>query len=645
MPCNRLPNPGPFVRDQAFSNWAENVALTPQQTFSPTTIDELVAIVRTAEQAGMSVHAVGSGWSFADIMTSPDVMVLTKGLDQLLSETMSGRAYPNDSVFGALTPQARQRNLAHVQAGIKIHCLYTLLEQVPGGPILHDGPGGAPVQHGFAPWTLGGSGGQSIVGALATSTHGGDMPVPPLPDMVQGVHIVGPGGAEYFVQRTGADAVVTASALAGLEPCLAGRIITDDDVLNSVVVAAGRMGFIYSVVLKVVPQYILLQTTTKDSWENVSTLSQLGQHSASGNTIADLRPMHRFLQVLVMPYRDGTGNHPCFVSVRDLSDGPPKGQPGFNAFNFACDLTPPEQVAFVAGIVTTLTLSAGTLSAIPIIGPFLVAADIAAITLLSPLLNPGVTIGDYLAAAMNLATRVGMIGLAQSIVDSVLGSFMSLNPHQDLSFKVMDTYDYAADCYKALSLEVGFDADATQFVDFVNEVIGIIDSLTAENVLVGAYISLRFCGGSDALLALEQWPNTVCIEISSLAGLSGDATALSLFENAAANLGATVHWGQLNHRTRAEVEAAFPRINTWRTTLARLSSAGLLSTFDNDFCMSHGLETCGATWRPPDLSFPASLLTEDEPGSLAAVSAATLLLLTDEDRGEDVSYLAPLLLN
>ena len=80
MPCNRVPGtgvtvPGPFV------NWAEVVTATPQQIFQPSTLDELVAIVRQAEAANLTVHAVGSGWSFTDVMTATGYMVRTDNLN------------------------------------------------------------------------------------------------------------------------------------------------------------------------------------------------------------------------------------------------------------------------------------------------------------------------------------------------------------------------------------------------------------------------------------------------------------------------------------------------------------------------------------------------------------------------------------
>jgi FAD/FMN-containing dehydrogenase len=75
MPCDRAPGTGDTVSGP-FINWAENVTTNPQQIFQPTTLDELVAIVKQAEADNLSVHAVGSGWSFTDVMTATGYMAM-----------------------------------------------------------------------------------------------------------------------------------------------------------------------------------------------------------------------------------------------------------------------------------------------------------------------------------------------------------------------------------------------------------------------------------------------------------------------------------------------------------------------------------------------------------------------------------------
>lgn len=71
MGCNRTPGAGPYDTDVTLNNWAHNVSVTPQRFCHPSTVDEFVSIVKEAEAAGASVRAVGSAWSFTDVMFTP----------------------------------------------------------------------------------------------------------------------------------------------------------------------------------------------------------------------------------------------------------------------------------------------------------------------------------------------------------------------------------------------------------------------------------------------------------------------------------------------------------------------------------------------------------------------------------------------
>ena len=138
----------------------------------------------------------------------------------------------------------------------------------------------------------------------------------------------------------------------------------------------------------------------------------------------------------------------------------------------------------------------------------------------------------------------------------------------------------------------------------------MIDSFASQNILYGGYISLRYCGKSEAHLAIEQWPHTVCIEMSALSGLAGEMQVLNAFEAAAAQLGAAIHWGQLNNRTRVDIESVYAKtIKPWRESLVLLAADGNIRTFDNDFCFQRGLEPEGARAKKnPDLSYMVPLL-------------------------------------
>jgi hypothetical protein len=625
MRCSRISGTGERQDNATFPNWAGDYKFSPSSIFRPVGVDEIVSIVREAARNRATVHALGSGWSFNDNFMAGSgglsYMIFTGSLNRILSNTMGATSADNavdpsagDPVFAALTPAARERKLVHVECGIKVH---DLCEALDGLSVI----AGRPRGYGFAVATLGGSGGQSIMGAISTSTHGGDVNLRPLPDMVQGVHLVGAGGVEFFIQRGGAAAIVDTDALGSAMPCVAGRIISDDDALYSVIVAMGRMGIIYSLVVEVVDQFALEEKRYKDSWNSLSANAFNG---AGG--FAQLRAAHHFLQVVVLPYAS-SGDHVAFVTTRcqlpatvPLKPDPDKN----NLISAACRLQPLEKSAVVLGLIAAATAAAVLADGlailfgpIPFVGEAFVAAAAAAnaaaaahTLALSPQLVPSITIGDYIAAVTNLLDTFELTGVARDTVNGLLASQLGDHDITDLSYRVMDTYDYQAECYKARSLEVAFDADSKAYIEFVNEILGMIQDYSDQHIIYGGYISLRFCKKSNALLAIEQWENTVCIEMSSLAGLDSDIQVLNSFEATAARHNATIHWGQLNNRTRPDIEHVFANtITKWRVTLARLTQGQSVDTFDNDFCQQRGLEIYDARWKKnPDISYLVPLL-------------------------------------
>ncbi|MBV8197970.1 MAG: FAD-binding protein [Candidatus Eremiobacteraeota bacterium] len=630
MPCVRAPGTGNPTPDPSLTNWSQEITITPTGIFQPTSIDELVAIVKQAESLGMSVHAVGSAWSFNDNFATTGYVVRTDSLGRILGNSMGATVVGEtvlhhataDPVMQALTGSAKRRNLVHVEAGIKVHFLNDALEALN---IVN----GNRQPHGFAVPTLGGSGGQALAGVVSTSTHGGDVNLPPIPDMVQGIHLVAPGGVEFFLQRGGANAIVDTAKLAQTLPCVAGRIVSDDNAFYSVLCSMGRMGIIYSLVVEVRPQFVLEENRFKASWSAVSSQVIPAATNASG-TIADYRAQpeqtNRFLQVVILPYVNGSGDRDCFVSLRaerDISTALNPAPTG-DLFSWACEQQPLQKSLVVLGIIATADTiaavagaAAAAVSWIPIVGEIAAAAAAAAIAVaaaitaaLAPLLVPSITIGDWIAAVTNLMTQFGLLGVATDTVNALLSSGLSPHDVTDLGYKIMDTYDYKANCYKARSLEVAFNADDTTYINYINTVFGLIEDFKSQNVLYGGYLSLRFCKESQALLAIERWENNVCIEMSALSGLDSEITVLSAFEKAAAEAGAAIHWGQLNNRTRPDIESVWAdTIHSWRETLVRTAAHGKISTFDNDFCEQRGLEPEGVTWKSPvDISYMVPLL-------------------------------------
>src|SRR5579864_1021473 len=143
----------------------------------------------------------------------------------------------------------------HVEAGITMADLDQLLD--------HQSPR-------LAIQASGGSPGATLAGTLSTATHGGEFQWPLLVDRVRAIHLVGPGGEEWWIE--GDTTIANHRRLRRIyrnidrEHFIARHWhhdgLTAQDVLNAVIVSMGTMGVIYSVVLEVVPQYGIQQIVT-----------------------------------------------------------------------------------------------------------------------------------------------------------------------------------------------------------------------------------------------------------------------------------------------------------------------------------------------------------------------------------------------
>jgi hypothetical protein len=204
--------PGVFSgSDTANVLWTNRDASTTRvigHLFEPDALPDLVEKVIQATEQGRELHALGSGWAFEDLAVSPDWVIslhrltgqLTNVVDAALTDFW--QTQHNDS--------GGTRRLVHFEAGVEIG-------------LLNDALAGL----GLAMPTLGGANGQTLVGALATSTRGGDINRPPLPDVVRALHLVTVGGQELWIEPSTAPVTVDARLRAVL-PCPDTKIIRDD---------------------------------------------------------------------------------------------------------------------------------------------------------------------------------------------------------------------------------------------------------------------------------------------------------------------------------------------------------------------------------------------------------------------------------
>lgn len=195
------------------------------------------------------------------------------------------------------------RHFFHVEAGITMADLYILLD--------HQKPR-------LAIQATGGSRGATLAGTLSTATHGGEFNFPLLIDRVKAIHMVGPGGEEWWIE--GSEAIADFAALSAVYPNIdAGHFIAGDwthvecgetytaqDVLRAVTVSMGTIGVIYSVVLEVVPAYGIQQRAKRiGNWSGILlpaadvTEAQLRGRDAAAN--------RRLLEYILDGDRNGSG--------------------------------------------------------------------------------------------------------------------------------------------------------------------------------------------------------------------------------------------------------------------------------------------------------------------------------------------------
>ena len=111
------------------------------------------------------------------------------------------------------------------------------------------------------------------------------------------------------------------------------------------------------------------------------------------------------------------------------------------------------------------------------------------------------------------------------------------------------------------------------------------------------YVSLRYVGGSRALIAPAQFLETVAIEISGIRDAEGSVPFIMNAVKLARNpmFVGCFHWGQFNPLTRAEVDKLYDvapalRLSRWRNSLQQLTKNGALDGFSSKFTRQAGLE-------------------------------------------------------
>jgi hypothetical protein len=267
--------PSPKIK-QVWKNCVNLQVAHPLGYFKPTTLHEIIEIIKAAEHQNYKVKAVGSGHSFSDVALTRDYLIDTHGLNKVLPITKL-------SLKSATSPE----NLFFMECGITIHALNAALDAK--SKALHN---------------MGAYTGQTIIGAISTSTHGSGITLGPLASMVETVILVGENGKVFQIERT--DGISSGPVRIGN---ITAELIQDDAHFLSAVISIGCLGVIYAVVLNVCDCYILEEKRTFSTWDSVKLKLQQG----------DILKDNRHFEVLINPYEFKVKErHSCLITQRNI---------------------------------------------------------------------------------------------------------------------------------------------------------------------------------------------------------------------------------------------------------------------------------------------------------------------------------------
>jgi hypothetical protein len=354
----------------------------PQKRWYPGTLDELLCCIRHVhEEEGpvSEAKASGSHWAMSNASVTPGNMIetatpvhekdgdqtkarLNKVLYDVIPRCLTPDAYGffrRQQMVPRFDPKAPfnplHNYIFHVEAGIRLHELYSYLDSGADGKDHRSlawkieqevqsetqPPGTPPPKPVYlGPWALesmGGAGGQTIAGVASTSTHGGDLDAGAISDLVIAMHLVAPDGQEYWIERTQirpgtiplklidetelkkvyAPGPGTPGGTKRKNPIIYKR---SDDLMNAALVSCGRMGVIYSVVLRAVRQYALEQKCEITKWHDVKKWLSNPAHPKFTNVFGNNRFVR--LDVDVYPEFEIDWEAVALTFALDVAAGP-----------------------------------------------------------------------------------------------------------------------------------------------------------------------------------------------------------------------------------------------------------------------------------------------------------------------------------
>ncbi len=527
--------------------------------------------------------------------------------------------------------EAVESSLIHIESGKRIYQLYAELDR-PADLSIEITLAGYLNKHyrnpAYAgPWafgTLGGAGGQTVVGALSTGTHGGDFTLPPIADIVVALHLVADGGRHYWIELISGDygQLTDDAKLTELYGAAGGshfEIIRNNDVFNAVVVSVGRFGIIYSVVMRVVPQYCMHEQRQIHVWQDfkdqINSVKAPPLYTEPGVDC-------RFLQIAVCltPHENFHKNLAGITKRWKLTTPLPTSPAGraervgrilqeYNdriqgplfenagtSHSYTPGATSPDlkeracmNPSFLKGVLQAVideidkfvssngAVIGAIIGAVAVVGGVGLAVLIPEFVLILRILKEILdqfNLNDRLAQQVELIKNKLLNPLEPNPLNRAAGLFVwqlfayaifqleqSDRDYEAISYAVMDQHDYLdSSCEVNVdSIEVFFDAADDRLIAFVDALLAYEIMQEFRGLAFVGYVSLRFTGQTNATIGMQKDACTCSVEVSGLKDVSGSQELIDYAVRLALNpnIGGVLHWGQRNDYTMADVERLY----------------------------------------------------------------------------------------
>ena len=541
------------------SNWSGTIRFTPKSIHRPKTLNELKTAIRTVEENGQQVKAVGHGCSFSRAIMHADNVINTDRLNRTLeirSRSTRQVTPPHSSLpLRRSLEDLGMDGFVYTQGGTRIRDLFSALRSFDNGSLVMPTVGGAQMQ--------------TIVGATSTGTHGSDLNRQPLADWIRAVHLVAANGQEFWIEPNDERRLTERADLAQWLPGV--EHIYDDDLFDSVKVAVGRFGVIYSLVYELKRTVRIKERRWAEPWSVLAAdaRSQSLHSFIESRNIVDSRNLHQQDNFQMHHFTLAVslgGDNNCYVTrqhITSISQTRPKPPPP--------DFSDP---AFLDDCCVRHVLGDRKIAALK----GLLAGNVVPYT------------------ALENAERA-------DLSDLVIGKIQESGVFVDEYSRIVSAPDPPTNAVD--SAEFIFNAETKHWIDFAQSVL-----TAAKSPQMGGWLSVRFTPRTDALLGMQQFGMSAHVEVTAVRTVPGSGSVsqtdsfMQGVDQIARRMGAIPHWGQRHSRREGEYRRLYGLSNfqRWKRALRLVSgNRDQRLTFSSFFTRRAGLEPTSANasfWVP-----------------------------------------------